>query len=598
MGLFQQLLSADFMPHGFCYLWDPRILWLHVISDGLIAVSYYCIPLIIVYFIRQHRDLPFNRIFAMFGTFVLACGTTHLMEIWNVWHASYLLAGLVKAITAAASLLTVAMLIPLVPRVISLPERMHLLEINRKLEQEIAERRKFDAPVDAPLRHTVKASFLAAVLLIGLLGFLSWHSAQTEAKQADWVAHTHEVMTTLEATLRHLVDVETGERGFALTGHELFLAPYESGMQAVSEDLSQLRRLVADNQDQQRRLHVLQDQANTRIEAAKNLVDARRNTGKPSPVELLDRGKNIMDAARITVAQMENEEKRLLNQRTSQTDAARRWSTRISTLGTFLGIAFLALAGISVRREIRLTARARSQVNALNADLELRVAQRTAALGESEGRLAGVIQSAMDPIITVDEEQRIVLFNSAAERVFRCPATEALGQPITRFMPQRFHAAHSGHIHKFGETGVTNRAMGPKGVLWAVRADGQEFQIEASISQVVTGGRKLFTVILRDVTEKVLAAQARERLAAIVESSDDAIISKTLDGTITAWNHGAEKVFGYSPSEAVGKTMWMIMPPELANEEAKFWPALDAARASSISRQPGYGRMARGLTYR
>jgi hypothetical protein len=190
-----------------------------------------------------------------------------------------------------------------------------------------------------------------------------------------------------------------------------------------------------------------------------------------------------------------------------------------------------------------------------------------AALSESEGRVAGIIQSAMDSIITVDEEQRIVLFNSAAEKVFLCPVAEALGQDITRFIPQRFHRAHADHVRRFGKTGVTNRAMGPKSVLWAVRADGQEFPIEASISQVVTGGKKLFTVILRDVTERTQAEAMRERLAAIVESSDDAIISKTLDGTITAWNHGAEKVFGYPSSEAVGQKMWMIIPNERAHEE-------------------------------
>jgi PAS domain S-box-containing protein len=131
---FKQLLSPDFMPHGYCYLWDPRILWLHVISDGLITLLYYCIPIVLIYFIRKNRDLPFNRIFWMFGTFILACGTTHLMEVWNVWHASYLVAGVIKAITAAVSTVTVAMLIPLVPMVISLPRR------NRKLEQEIVAR--------------------------------------------------------------------------------------------------------------------------------------------------------------------------------------------------------------------------------------------------------------------------------------------------------------------------------------------------------------------------------------------------------------------------------------------------------------------------
>jgi PAS domain S-box-containing protein len=121
-------------------MWNPWIVWLHVISDGLITLSYYWIPLVLIYFIRKNRDIPFNRVFWMFGTFILACGTTHLMEIWNVWHGSYVLAGAVKAVTAAASLLTAAMLIPLVPKVISVPGRMYLQEENRKLEQEIVAR--------------------------------------------------------------------------------------------------------------------------------------------------------------------------------------------------------------------------------------------------------------------------------------------------------------------------------------------------------------------------------------------------------------------------------------------------------------------------
>jgi PAS domain S-box-containing protein len=101
-----------------------------------------------------------------------------------------------------------------------------------------------------------------------------------------------------------------------------------------------------------------------------------------------------------------------------------------------------------------------------------------------------------------------------------------------------------------------------------LRADGQEFQIEASISQVVTGGKKLFTVILRDVTERQQAEEMRERLAAIVDSSDDAIISKTLKGTIVAWNRGAEKVFGYPASEMVGRPMLLLVPPDRLAEES------------------------------
>jgi len=120
------------------------MVWLHVISDGLITLSYYCIPVVLVYFIRKNRDLPFNRAFGMFGIFILACGTTHLMEIWNVWHGSYLLAGVIKAITAVVSVITAGMLIPLVPSFISLPGRIHLQEVNRRLEREMTERKRVE----------------------------------------------------------------------------------------------------------------------------------------------------------------------------------------------------------------------------------------------------------------------------------------------------------------------------------------------------------------------------------------------------------------------------------------------------------------------
>ena len=118
----------------------------------------------------------------------------------------------------------------------------------------------------------------------------------------------------------------------------------------------------------------------------------------------------------------------------------------------------------------------------------------------SEARLAAVLESAMDAVITVDGAQRIVLFNCAAEQVFGCRREEALGAPLERFIPQRFRAAHHAHVEKFGSTGTTSRRMGDVTTLWALRADGGEFPIEAAISQAGEGGQRLFTVILRDIT--------------------------------------------------------------------------------------------------
>ena len=114
-----------------------------------------------------------------------------------------------------------------------------------------------------------------------------------------------------------------------------------------------------------------------------------------------------------------------------------------------------------------------------------RTDERAAVLAhESEAQLAAIVESAMDAIITVDSEQKIVLFNRAAEQVFRCRKEEALGGGLERFLPVRFRAAHRGHIAHFGHTGVTSRRMGDVTALSAIRADGsEEFPIETSISQ-------------------------------------------------------------------------------------------------------------------
>jgi PAS domain S-box-containing protein len=129
------------------------------------------------------------------------------------------------------------------------------------------------------------------------------------------------------------------------------------------------------------------------------------------------------------------------------------------------------------------------------------------AHSETEARLAGIIGSAMDAIITIDEGQRVIVFNAAAEKTFRITAREAIGQPLDRFIPERFRSAHRGHIQNFGQTNVTVRAMGRLDTLFGLRSDGSEFPIEASISQVEVGGKKLFSVILRDITDKRRAEQ-------------------------------------------------------------------------------------------
>ncbi len=138
------------------------------------------------------------------------------------------------------------------------------------------------------------------------------------------------------------------------------------------------------------------------------------------------------------------------------------------------------------------------------------------ALQESQQRLAGIIGSAMDAIITTDADQRITLFNAAAAQMFRCPAAEALGAPLDRFIPERFRETHREYLHAFARSHKTRRTPHMLGMVVGLRADGEEFPIQAAISQTEAAGQKLYTVIMRDVTR----LQRRERaLAAITAIS-------------------------------------------------------------------------------
>src|SRR5258708_214060 len=138
---FRRLFSSDFMPHGHCYLWQPGLVWLHTISDALIVAAYYSIPLTLWYFLRKRPGIRLNGLIMMFGAFIMACGTTHLMNIWDVWHSTYRLEGIIKAVTAVLSVSTAIACLKLVPMARKLPTPDELAKINSELQEEIAARK-------------------------------------------------------------------------------------------------------------------------------------------------------------------------------------------------------------------------------------------------------------------------------------------------------------------------------------------------------------------------------------------------------------------------------------------------------------------------
>jgi len=221
---------------------------------------------------------------------------------------------------------------------------------------------------------------------------------------------------------------------------------------------------------------------------------------------------------------------------------------------------------------------------------------RPLALDTAAAQLAGLLNSAMDAIVTVDEHQNIVLYNQAAERIFGWPVQQVLGQPLSRLIPARFHAAHGEHVQGFSGTGVSSRRMGGSALVYGQRASGEEFQIDASISQLDTPDGKLFTVILRDVTERLAAEREQQRLtqrlAGLLDSAMDAIITVNDQNHIVLYNRAAEKIFGWPSEQMMGERLEKLMPERFRADHALHLQHF--AATGTTSRRMGDGTVLYG----
>jgi PAS domain S-box-containing protein len=188
----------------------------------------------------------------------------------------------------------------------------------------------------------------------------------------------------------------------------------------------------------------------------------------------------------------------------------------------------------------------------VNRDITDHIAIQRALL-ESEARLEGIIGTATDAIVTVDEEQRIILFNAAAEQMFGYQADEVMGEPLELLIPERFRDAHSRHLHHFGQFGVTARKMGIPGEVQGRRADGQEFPIEVMISQVEVSGHRLSTSILRDVTERKRMELQQAQLFEEISQKREQL--RALTGRLVETEEAERKAIARELHDQVGQTL-------------------------------------------
>ncbi|MEG3936612.1 PAS domain S-box protein [Microcoleus sp. S36b_A3] len=235
---------------------------------------------------------------------------------------------------------------------------------------------------------------------------------------------------------------------------------------------------------------------------------------------------------------------------------------------------------------------AEAEIKKLNENLEILVAERTDALQKSQARFAGILEIANDAIISVDRTQRITLFNQGAEKIFGYKIEDILGEPLNLLLPEQFRNAHPQHIKQFAQSSTRARRMGERGEILGRRQDGTQFAAEASISRLEMGDETVFTVILRDISDRkqieMALRNSEEQFRHAFEDASIGMAIVSLDGHWIKVNPALCQILGYSSEELLALSFQDITHPDDLDADLIYAHQLLAGTISTYQLEKRY----------
>jgi PAS domain S-box-containing protein len=555
-----RLFSTDgFMPHGMCYMWRPAILAVHVGADSLIALAYLTIPFILVYFVRKRAELRFTWIFLSFAIFIVACGASHVMEIWTIWFPMYWLSGGIKIITALASVLTALLLVKLVPAALRFPSpsalqaanddlarevldrkraEQNVLQINASLEARVAERTQQLAAANQTLTQ-MNARFAIASEAAGL-GFWDF----------DLASDTFEWDNSMFQLYGHpRLD---GAQPYALWTDSLHPDDRELSEQTMTE----ARNAAGAFESEFRVVHPSGD-----IRHLKSAFSVARNGGGlPSQIlgvtfDVTDRKQAteqfrlaleaaptgmlmIDEAGTIVLANAQIEalfgypREELLGQRLEllvperfrahHPDLRKMFfgDPKTRVMGAGRELYGLRKDGTEVPIEIGLNPLQTSEGHFVLSSIADITDRKRAT---EQFRLA--LEAAPTGMLMMNEAGTIVLVNAQIEALFGYPREELLGQRLELLVPERFRAHHP-DLRKMFFGDPKTRVMGAGRELYGLRKDGTEVPIEIGLNPLQTSEGHFVLSSIADITDR---KRAQEGLHALNAELEQRVSARTLE---------------------------------------------------------------------